>query len=221
MTRKTELYLSKPRDYFGNSRREILPLLPEKVGSIFEFGCGSGDTLSFLKSNGTCEWAGGVELFPDAARRAREKGLDLVIEGDLESVDIPIGRNSLDVILCLDVLEHLSDPWRTVELLTNFLKPGGSVIISIPNVRHHSVVVPLLTRGAWEYADQGLLDRTHLRFFTKKTAVELAQSSGLTVLQIKSTGIRGRAAFANACTLGLLRPFFEVQYLLRAAKTQS
>lgn len=219
MMRTTALYSSKSSEYFENFRHEILPLLPEKVGSVFEFGCGAGDTLRYLKSNGVCEWAGGIELFPDAARSAREKGLDLIIEGDVESVDIPIETNSLDVILCLDVLEHLSNPWRTVELLTTFLKPGGSVVISIPNVRHHSVVGPLLTRGVWEYAEHGLLDRTHLRFFTKKTAIELVESSGLRVVQIQSTGIQGKAAFANACTLGLLRPFFEVQYLLRAVKT--
>ena len=78
---------------------------------------------------------------------------------------------------------------------------------------------PLLMRGAWEYTDHGLLDRTHLRFFTKNTAIQLLESSGLNVVQVNSTGIQGKAAIANACALGLFRPFFEVQYLLRAVKT--
>lgn len=219
MRNAEELYSSKPIEYFANFRSEILPLLPRKSSSVFEFGCGAGDTLHYLKSNGICDWAGGIELFPDAAQSARAKDLDLIIEGDIEFVQIPIEKNSLDVILCLDVLEHLSDPWRIVELLTTFLKPGGTVISSLPNVRHFSVVVPLLIKGAWKYTDHGLLDRTHLRFFTKKTAIQLLESSGLDVLQINSTGIQGKAAIANACTLGFFRPFFEFQYLLRAVKT--
>lgn len=218
MTSARELYSSKSNEYFENFRHEILPLLPEKLGAVFEFGCGAGDTLHYLKSRGVCEWAGGIELFPSAVESARQKGLDLVIEGDVESKDIPIDKASLDLVLCLDVLEHLSDPWKIVELLTGYLKPGGSLIVSIPNVRHHSVMLPLLIKGDWRYAQYGILDRTHLRFFTKKTAVQLVESSGLRVVELQSTGIQGRAAFANACTFGVFRPFFEVQYVLRAVK---
>jgi SAM-dependent methyltransferase len=209
-------YISKDQSYFGNVRSEILPLIPKKSDRIFEVGCGSGDTLAYLKSTGVCSWAGGIELFHDAAELARNK-IDFVMEGNIENIDLPFQEEKFDVILCLDVLEHLIDPWEAVRRLHLLLKPGGSLICSIPNVRHVSVVGPLLF-GRWEYAKEGILDKTHLRFFTKNTAIKLVSNPGLNIDMVASTGLEKgrRGVFWNILTLGIFKHFFEFQYLIRA-----
>lgn len=217
MNRSQASYQDKSEDYFKNVRREILPLLSNNVGRVFEIGCGAGDTLFFLRSTGRCEWAGGLELFSEAAASAREKNIDLVLDGNIEAIKLPFDENSMDVILCLDVLEHLNDPWSVIRRMHALLKPGGALICSIPNVRNYKVMLPLLFMGRWQYADWGILDRTHLRFFTKQSAMELASCSGLEIDMVKST-LYSKAAIANLITLSMFKPFLEYQYLIRAIK---
>jgi SAM-dependent methyltransferase len=212
-------YEDKSRDYFENIRYEILPLLPKHVNSIFEIGCGSGQTLSYLKSTGRCDWVGGMEIFPAAAQAARGK-LDFVLEGNIEKVSLPFEESYFDIVLCLDVLEHLLDPSSVIKQLHTLLKPGGILICSIPNVRHFSVSIPLLFLGQWNYSDHGILDKTHLRFFTRKSAIDLVASSGLIVNKISSTGLKklSKAGFINLITVGIFKRLFEFQYLIRAVK---
>ncbi len=212
-------YQEKTLDYFQNVRGEILPLLPEHAARIFEVGCGSGDTLSFLKKLGKCDWAGGIELFHDAAETARTK-VDLVLEGSIEKAHLPFEENTIDIILCLDVLEHLIDPWVVISRLHKLLKPGGMLICSIPNIRNFRVVLPLLLLGRWRYKEYGILDKTHLRFFTKESAIALVGCSGLEVDVVLSTGLEkwGKVAIANLLSLTIFRSLFEYQYLIRAIK---
>jgi len=191
--------------------------LPPDADKILEIGCGAGATLSFIKSIGKCRWVGGIELVPEAAKRAGEQ-LDWLLEGDVEQLEIPLENGSVDVILCLDVLEHLVDPWTIISRLHRKLKLGGSLIASIPNVRNLKIILPLLIRGTWTYEDSGLLDRTHLRFFTKSSARELVECSGLLVDRIETTGMFGKVAIANSITLKLFEELFAVQYLIRAGR---
>lgn len=215
-------YLDKKMGYFSQVRREIFPLLPEKMGRVLEIGCGTGDTLSYLRQQGRCEWAGGIELASSAAAVAKTK-LDQLIEGDIETMELPFADGSLDVVLCLDILEHLVDPWAAVRKLDKALKPGGMLLASIPNVRHFRSVFPLLFQGKWDYNEAGILDKTHLRFFVRESAIALMGSSGLQVETVRATGLEkgAKARIANALTLGLFKPFFEVQYLVCARKTMS
>ena len=212
-------YLENNMEYFSQVRREIFSFLPEKMGRVLEVGCGTGDTLGYLKQQGRCDWAGGVELVASAAEIARSK-VDLVIEGDVETMELPFEDGSLDVILCLDILEHLVDPWSMVRKLDKLLKPGGALIASIPNVRHCRVVCPLLFQGKWQYRDAGILDKTHLRFFVRETAIALMGSSGL---QVEKVGVAGldkgsKGWLAHVLTLGLFKSFFVRQYLICARK---
>ncbi len=73
MTETSDMYGAKPSEYFGQVRTEILPLLPDRVGRVLEIGCGSGETLAYLKKIGICDWIGGIEISPDASSKAKEK----------------------------------------------------------------------------------------------------------------------------------------------------
>jgi 2-polyprenyl-3-methyl-5-hydroxy-6-metoxy-1,4-benzoquinol methylase len=166
--------------YFATARNDILPYVPGAVSRVLDVGCGTGATVALLRQQHRLEWTGGVEIHGPSAAEA-EKVLDRVWASAIEDADLEseIAGNSLDLVLCLDVLEHLVDPWNAVKRLSALLKPGGAMLISLPNVRNWKFIKNLLFKGDFRYRDAGLLDRTHLRFFVRDTAIELATSGGL------------------------------------------
>lgn len=209
-----------PEQYYKNVRHEVLAHLADgPFDRVLEVGCGEGATLAAAREQGLARWVGGIELFPDAADVARSR-LDQVWTGNIEDMPVPVEDESLDVILCLDVLEHLRDPWHIVAELHKKVRPGGRMIATIPNIRHRSVVLDLLLRGNFEYRDAGIMDRTHLRFFTRKTAIELMTGSGLTLGAVQALGAeklarrwRGRWLL-NTLTGGRAADFYTTQYLI-------
>jgi 2-polyprenyl-3-methyl-5-hydroxy-6-metoxy-1,4-benzoquinol methylase len=215
------MYEDKQNNYFAFVRKDIEPLLPKRTGRVLEVGCGRGGTLAWLKATGRARWVVGIELFADAAAVARTK-LDELHEGDVDQhIDI-LAPGSFDLILCLDVLEHLVDPWATLRRLQSLLRPGGQLIASLPNIRHHSVVLPLLLTGKWRYETAGIMDRTHLRFFSRATAIDLLQQAGLQLADEHSTYAWGSwDKWKDRLTFGLLRNFLSFQYLLSARKPET
>lgn len=179
------MYADKTGNYFGKARSEIEPLLPCTGTSalhVLEIGCSEGHTLEWLKRSGRAAWAAGVE--PYAELRATPGSIDRFFRLDIEEALPDLQPASVDLILCLDVLEHLVDPWRTLRRLDAFLKPGGMWIISVPNIRNYHILLDLAFKGRFNYSDDGILDRTHLRFFTRSSAIQLAESTGAKVQQI-------------------------------------
>src|SRR4030067_3529103 len=211
--------MSMDKNYYEGMRKDISLLLPDKILKVLEVGCGTGNTLVWLKNYKQCTWVGGIEISPTAAAQARAE-VDAVYEGDIEHIDLPIASDSLDLILCLDVLEHLINPWNVMLRLQKMLKPGGALIASIPNVRNRKVLFPLIFKGKWDYTDAGILDKTHLRFFVRETAVILIESSGLKVDIITATGLgrSRRSKFVNSLIPSFIRSLFEYQYLIRAIR---
>ena len=210
-------YSEKPSLYFGTIRSEILPVLPDNISKILEVGAGSGATIGYIKEKWHVKKAVAVEPFADAAAECK-KHVDLVIDKFIEDLVVDDFKDApFDLILCLDVLEHLKDPWAAVETLSQLLPIGGRIIASVPNVSHHSSLFPLMFKGKWRLSDDGILDRTHLRFFVKETAVELMASSGLHVVDVRAH-CKGRLFFINKITFGVFERFLSIQYFVTVEK---
>ncbi len=195
----------------------MLPHLPDRCRRVLDLGCGAGATLALLREGREIDWAGGLERDPGAAARARMVA-DRVWEGDLERFDpVEIPAASLDLVLCLDVLEHLVEPWAVVARVSPLLGPGGRLVVSVPNVRNWKFLWRLAVLGDFRYRDAGLLDRTHLRFFTHQTAAELAATGGLHQLHLGSATRYGPAELRRwliALTGGRLEHLIAKQILV-------
>jgi len=179
----------------------LLSLAKGNPARILEIGCGRGQSLLYFKQQRGAVYTAGVEYVEDVAAIAREeKGLDHVISGDVESLNLShLGK--FDLIIAGHVLEHVKDPWAVTRRLQALLNPDGQFIGSLPNVRHIKVSLPLLVFGKWEYQEEGILDWTHTKFFTKDTIRELLSSSGFVIDKIVPE-FAPRAVFANRATLG-------------------
>lgn len=208
-------------DYYRNERRSLSKHIPPGNHRILDVGCGAGHFGAYLKKSNKAEKVYGVELFKDAADEAANY-LDGVICADLDSLDLSTlrsewGDHAFDYIVCADVLEHVKNPWKTLAALTELLATEGQVIVSLPNVRHWSVLFPLLFRGQWEYQEAGIMDRTHLRFFTKATACELVRSAGFRMVSITPL-IGGRWRTLSKASAHLLDEFLAIQFVLVAER---
>lgn len=164
--------------YSFHVRQEILDLVPAAAKVVIDVGCAAGILGAALKRQRPGVQVRGVEISPESAARAREV-LDDVYCGSAED-ELPGIWPKPDCVVFADVLEHLPDPWQVLRRYREILGVGGTVVVSVPNIGHRSVVEGLL-RGRFDYADAGILDRTHLRFFTRASATELLESCGFRV----------------------------------------
>jgi 2-polyprenyl-3-methyl-5-hydroxy-6-metoxy-1,4-benzoquinol methylase len=170
--------------YYGSDRREVLPFYPKRGFShVLEVGCAEGKHGALLLAEGVAARVSGIEYEPKAASMA-EAVLDTVHVGDAQDVLPQLPAERYEAAAALDVLEHLRDPWQALTDLRNVLQPGGWVIASIPNVRFVAVVLNLLVRGRFDYTDSGVLDRTHLRFFTRRSIEAMFSAAGFAEVRI-------------------------------------
>lgn len=178
--RPTDLSALRYRAPLDQSQRNQLLLSWATQGRrVLELGCADGFISQYLVEHG-CSVTG-IEIDAEAASRAR-KWCDQVVTCDLNlhSWTEMVGRD-FDTVLCGDVLEHLVDPWTVLRQISKLLAKGGRVVISLPNVANFHVRLRLLT-GQFRYEQHGLLDLTHLRFFTLQTARELIEQSGYRIV---------------------------------------
>jgi O-antigen biosynthesis protein len=170
--------------YHDHLRLDIVELVSRYSSAdlprVLDLGCASGRLGEALKVRGHASLVDGIELNGSAAVEARRR-LDQVWVSDLSSFDWTHTRPDYDVIIAADVLEHLADPWETLRALRQRLAPKGRIIASVPNIRYWKVIWDLLLRGEFRYVDAGILDRTHLRFFTRSSLGRLFTDSGYVV----------------------------------------
>lgn len=179
-----QLYADKADAYFGNARHDLVARLGTDASSaVLELGCGAGGTGAAALAAGKAGRYVGIELSPKAAAAARER-LTEVIEGDVEAIDLTPLQARFDTLIISEVLEHLTDPWRVLKALAMCVKPGGQVFASSPNIAHWQVIKSLLT-GRFDYAEQGVMDRTHLRWFTPDSYRAMFEAAGLEVVSIE------------------------------------
>lgn len=166
--------------YLDTERREALALVPTGAKRVLDVGCGHGGFGAALKRERPRTEVWGIEVNHTAAAVASER-LDRVLRTPFPGA---VGAERFDVVSFLDVLEHMADPWEALEHTKRLLAPDGLVVASIPNVRHFHVSLPLLFRGRWVYDTSGIMDRTHLRFFTRQTIIDLFSTSGYDLLSL-------------------------------------
>lgn len=205
-------YAAKPQEYYEYAREDILDLLPSQIQKIADIGGSSGATLSAIKAIRPSAQTICIDAHAPALAIAASRGHQ-AIACDLEH-ELPAIVSECDVVLLLDILEHLVDPWRVLAELVRRLPSRATVVVSLPNVRFWPVSSDLMFRGAWRLQESGVLDRTHLRFFTRQSGAELLTQSGL-VLQSTTGRVHGarRYALLNHATFGLFEDLFCSQYL--------
>ena len=161
--------------YSDHSRNEMLKYVPSDAKKILDVGCSTGNFGKLIKSEQTSEiW--GVEIDPDAAEIASQR-IDNVICGAFNS-ELELPENNFDCIIFNDVLEHMIDPYAALRYAKKLLSVDGKIVASIPNVRFFENIWLLIVNKSWEYLDSGILDRTHLRFFTKKSIAMMFEQQG-------------------------------------------
>jgi O-antigen biosynthesis protein len=156
--------------YYLFTRPEIIEMVPTDAKRILDVGCAAGATGIELMNRQDCQ-VFGIELNEQVAQIAKGNYVDVKV-GDLEQVKLEYPEDFFDTIIFADVLEHLKDPWALLEKFHAHLKPSGTIVCSIPNIGHAEALMPLL-KGDFTYVPAGILDRTHLRFFTAKTVKTL------------------------------------------------
>jgi 2-polyprenyl-3-methyl-5-hydroxy-6-metoxy-1,4-benzoquinol methylase len=184
--------MKKHNAYYSQCRPEMRNLIPHSTKSLLDVGCGSGSFGEAIRAERPEVRLSGIELFEDEAEKARIH-YDEVWSGDVHEVLRKIRARTFDLIVFNDLLEHLIDPSLALRQSRELLSAEGNVLASIPNMRFWPALSDLVFQGDWRYRDAGVMDSTHLRFFTPKSIVRLFEHAGFRVLQmhgINKTWIR-------------------------------
>jgi 2-polyprenyl-3-methyl-5-hydroxy-6-metoxy-1,4-benzoquinol methylase len=219
-------YSVKNKEYFSNVRKDIISLIPSNPAQkILEIGAGGGNTLLYIKENGIAAEVMGIELMKIENSNQYSPGIDKFQVANIERDEIDAEENYFDVILCADVLEHLTDPWAAVAKIQRYLKKSGLLIASVPNIREVKTLFAILLKGEFRYQTEGgIMDRTHLRFFCKKDIYQLLHTSTLTPIfskpnfMMKEVPEGKKRRILNLVSFRLFENFLAVQYLFIAKK---
>lgn len=206
-------YSEKSEEYYEMERPEVLQLIPESVTTVLEIGCGSGSFGKLIKTKRPDTVVWGIEPNQAAAQLA-SKRLDRVICRTFEPGMMELERQLFDCIVFNDVLEHLVDPFGVLEQIKYLVAPNGYVVASIPNILFLSQIAHILIKQDWKYQESGILDYTHLRFFTRKSIVRMFDQCGFEIKRIEGINPDRRwiARLFNMLTLGLLRDWKYMQF---------
>lgn len=212
------LYKEKGTNYFEGARYDFVAELPINLNArILEIGCSNGNTGALALADKKCGEYIGIDINEVAIKKARSK-LTEVLVGNIETMHLPWNEEYFDVLILSEVLEHLSNPWEVLKKLHKYLKPNAIILASLPNVSHYRIILMLL-KGEWNLTNDGIMDKTHLRWFTPKTFVELFETSGYKVEKIEPLGpLRLSIKIKMAILLGKANHLFIKQMKIKAHK---
>lgn len=201
--------------YFGTPRHALIDLADAlALRRALEIGCGSGANLAEIRRRHPgCETVG-LELHPDAAARARQRaGIDRLVEGDvLDHQRVDFEPAGFDLIVLSHVLEHFAQPEQVLARCRRWLQPGGHLLIALPNLRHGAVLGELLFGGDFRYREHGVLDRTHLRFYTRTSAIRFLREQGFEPLRVAPDVDGRRWKLLQRASFGLAHEFAAFAY---------
>ena len=170
--------------YYQANRGVMADYLPDNYQHVLEVGCGAGGFYDHLRQ--PCEvW--GVEPNPEAGTAAALK-MHRVLIGRYDQLADQLPDGYFDMVICNDVIEHMDDHDAFLEAIKKKMSPGGFIVGSIPNVRHITALFKLLIIKDWKYSDSGILDRTHLRFFTEKSWRRTLREHGYSIQLLTGAG---------------------------------
>ncbi|MCL4541901.1 MAG: class I SAM-dependent methyltransferase [Chloroflexi bacterium] len=199
---------------YDNPRDDILALIPRSAIRILDVGCATGRLGAALKEQRPERKVIGVEP-SDAAREQAALRLDQVVTPEELGRLLPSWQQSFDCLIYGDVLEHLPDPWSIVSSHRPLLRAQGLAIATCPNAQCWRIWLPFI-RGTWSYADGGLRDIGHLRWFTGSTLSTLFRHAGYSTVEIVHKPLRGKSGLLNRASLGRLRDILEDKITLIA-----
>lgn len=228
--KKKSMILSRETAY-TTPRPDIFALVPPGARAILDVGCSSGELGASLRQAVSGREVTGIEINPDYCALAGDR-LDEVICADMNNFDwhAVVNRKSFDCIIFADVLEHLIDPLRHLEAAAKCLRPGGVIVVSLPNIRHITALYSIFVRGTFPQRSRGLFDSTHLRWFTYGDAVALLAEAGYQVercdfnLRVRDRGDGRlnklvRRVLGPVSGWGAVREFLAYQFCLRVRHT--
>ena len=211
-------FLDKDDRYFAHARPEMVEMLPGDAKVLLDVGCSTGRFGQLAKeTRPNLEEVWGIELHRESAMQAEEVLERVVVGGVPEALD-SIPDEYFDCVVFNDVLEHLADPEEVLAIVKSKLRPGGYVVASIPNMREFQTLSKLIFRGSWEYQDSGILDRTHLRFFTESSIKNMFARLGFEMEEMKGINRNWRRLprFLNLISGGLISDTLFLQFAVRA-----
>ena len=209
-----------PADYYTKSRSDLATHLDGTSHRVLDIGCGTGGLGASLKRSNVASEAIGIELDGRAADTALAT-LDSIYLMDLSQEPLPSELGKFTAVFLADVLEHLPDPWKLLADLHPHLTGDAQLIASIPNIGAVTVVYPLLLKDAFTYRDSGILDRTHLRFFTRNSALQLFRDTGYDAAVVGKNTVAVRRGPLLRATASLLGRFGTEQWLIKASPRRS
>jgi 2-polyprenyl-3-methyl-5-hydroxy-6-metoxy-1,4-benzoquinol methylase len=203
--------------YYNQEKQFLFHLIPDGPNVVMDCGCAAGRVGKKLLELKKASEVIGVEIFESAAKDAMES-YKRVHVGDIEEMDLDY-EDYFDLVICGDILEHLKEPRKVVERIHRMLKSGGQLICCVPNIRYWRIWHEVVFKGDFRYAKEGIMDQTHLRFFTSLSLKRMLTDASFTVeYSGMKMAVGPKQQAFDRMTFGLFKEFLGFQIIMSARK---